>query len=320
MTSIARTEYFERISSIISSFERQHLYNNFLNELSPTESLHNNQARLLRNGLSISNFCFFEDFIKSRLGECLQDLPSIFRDFQSIPDALQQVITINALESIQKRGETIKRSKSIPDAINFIQENTYSIGSTYNNSTPYSISKFSLGWSKENINFDDYVNYLGFFHVKKSNEIIKKISSHLFMPILDPQLQFNQISIARHKAAHVPSHNISVEDLKENIKNTIIYAFIFDYCISYSMKLYRTNSPTHLEKKFNFHENLPKFRSIIQNNEIYQTHYNSQSRSIKNYTEYSLAKNVTLSKLKINEFLVFKKNIESYINEWYFNF
>lgn len=58
MTSIARTEYFERISSIISSFERQHLYNNFLNELSPTESLHNNQARLLRNGLSISNFCF----------------------------------------------------------------------------------------------------------------------------------------------------------------------------------------------------------------------------------------------------------------------
>lgn len=122
---------------------------------------------------------FFEDFIKSRLGECLQDLPSIFRDFQSIPDALQQVITINALESIQKRGETIKRSKSIPDAINFIQENTYSIGSTYNNSTPYSISKFSLGWSKENINFDDYVNYLG-FHVKKVMKLLKNFFSSFY--------------------------------------------------------------------------------------------------------------------------------------------
>ena len=66
MTSLARTEYFERISSIISSFERQHLYNNFLNEISPIESPHNNQARLLRNGLSISNFCFFEDLIKQR--------------------------------------------------------------------------------------------------------------------------------------------------------------------------------------------------------------------------------------------------------------
>ncbi|NUF85750.1 hypothetical protein, partial [Acinetobacter seifertii] len=125
MISTARTEYFERINSIISSFERQQIYNNFLNELSPIESLHNNQARLLRNGLSISNFCFFEDFIKSRLGECLQELPNIFSDFESLPEALQQVLTINALESIQKRGETIKRSKSTPDAIKFIQEHTY---------------------------------------------------------------------------------------------------------------------------------------------------------------------------------------------------
>ena len=320
MTSLARTEYFERISSIISSFERQHLYNNFLNEISPIESPHNNQARLLRNGLSISNFCFFEDFIKSRLGECLQELPNIFNDFQSIPSSLQQAITINALESIQKRGEKIKQSKSLPDAIKFIQENTYNIGSTYNNTTPYSISKFSLGWSKENINFDDYVNFLGFFHVKKCNEIIKKKSSHLFMPILDPKLQFNQISIARHKAAHVPSHNISIEDLKENIKNTIIYAFIFDYCISYSMKLYRNINELHLEKKFDFHENLPKFRCIIQSNGIYQTYYNSQSRSIKNYTDFDLAKAQALSKLQMNEFLIFKKNTESYINEWYFNF
>lgn len=64
----AKTEYLQRISSIVKSLEQQHLYNNFLNELAPGEVLHNNQARLLRNGLSISNFCFFEDFIKSRIG------------------------------------------------------------------------------------------------------------------------------------------------------------------------------------------------------------------------------------------------------------
>lgn len=316
----AKTEYLQRISSIVKSLEQQHLYNNFLNELAPGEVLHNNQARLLRNGLSISNFCFFEDFIKSRIGECLQELPNIFTDFQSLPNSFQQVITISALESIQKRSETIKRSLGINDAINFIQENTHNIGSTYNNSSPFSISKFSLGWSKENINFDDYTNFLGFFHVKKCNEIVEKISSHLFMPILDPKLQFNQISNARHKAAHVPSHNISIEDLKRNIQNTIIFAFVFDFCISYSLKLFKENNSLHLEKKYEFHQNIPKFRSIIENNLRFKTYYNSQTRAIKNFNDYNTAKTQTVSKLKDNEFLIFKKLSESYINDWVLNF
>lgn len=320
MTSTARTEYFERINSIISSFERQNLYNNFLNERPPIESLHNNQARLLRNGLSISNFCFFEDFIKSRLGECLKELPNIFSDFGSLPDALQQVLTINALDSIQKRGETIKRSKNIPEAIKFIQEHTHNVGSTHNNSSPYFISEFSLGWSKENINFDDYINFLGNFHVKKCNEIIKNMSSHISAPILDPKVEFTQITNARHKAAHVPSHNISIEDLKKNIKNTIAYAFIFDYCISYSIKLFRAANEHHLEKNFSFHNNLAKFRTIILNNEIHHTYYNSLSRSIKNYNNFSEAKSETLIKLKTNEFFIYKRNSDLFIAEWDFNF
>lgn len=317
----ARNEYFDRVNSILNCLSEQHKYNNFLNELSPNEALHNSQARLIRSGLSISNFCFFEDFIKSRLGECVIELPNIFSDFQALPLSLQKLITLHALDSVHKRSDTIKRSKSTSEAIQFIQEHTNYIGSSFNNTSTFSTSKFSLGWSKENINYDDFNNFLSIFHVKKCNEIVKVLSSHLLSPIIDPKIEFNEISNARHRAAHVPSFNITIEDLKKNIKNTILFAFIFDYCISFSMRLFSNNDTNHLNQEYKFEIALPLYRTIIEDSQnLYTTHYQSAARSIKNFDNLLSAEQQTKLKLKNKEFFIIKQKNENFIKKWDFNF
>ena len=164
--SNARLEYINRIQSIIFCLESQDKYNDYISDLAPIpiNSNHNLQAQLLRNGLAISIFCYLEDFIKARINECINQLPSAYNQFSLIPKALKIRLTHLTLEGITKRSLTIKNNGTEADLINFIQSETKHISSTIN--APFSTSNFAFGWAKENLNTVDIANIFKEFFIK----------------------------------------------------------------------------------------------------------------------------------------------------------
>src|SRR5689334_12150200 len=140
--SSARNTFLQRVATF-----KKTLDSDFLRDDGVSPSLHNEKARLLRNGVAIIGFTILEDFVKDRTGEVLESIGSSTRPFSSFPPELQEAVTAKALKSISERASNLKRSNE--DWLSFIHNETRHIASTAD--FPFSISKYSLGWDKSNL-------------------------------------------------------------------------------------------------------------------------------------------------------------------------
>lgn len=65
----------------------------------PTQTEHNNIARLLRNGLAVVGFVALEDFIKNRAIEILNEIASSHIPFSNLTEDLRYFSTVDVLKS-----------------------------------------------------------------------------------------------------------------------------------------------------------------------------------------------------------------------------
>lgn len=315
--SNARTDYINRIQSIIFCLENQSNYGEFMNDKSPTpQNLnHNLQAQLLRNGLAISIFCYLEDFIKNRINECINQIPNIYNHFSQIPtNQLKLRLTHSTLEGITKRSSTLKANSDLTTLVNFIQSETKHLSST--SSINYTTSSYAFGWSKENINSNDIKMVFQDFFIKDFWGKVENLSSYINLSLINPENDFKNIMKSRHRAAHVANTLIPSTTLTDLAKSSFIIAFCLDYFITKSIKLMYNNDTTHLNSSFDFSANFYKYRTIKYSDNKWKEYSKLiPTRCTKIDTDFQNLFNYSLSKLKNNEFLIsFSK--DNFVKAW----
>ena len=276
---------------------------------------HNLQAQLLRNGLVISIFCYLEDFIKNRVNECINELPSIYNHFSNIPTKeLKNRLTYSTLEGIAKRSATLKINSNETSLYNFIQNETKHISSTL--LQPFSTSSFAFGWSKENINSTDIKMIFQEFFIKDFWGKVNLLSSYINSTLISAENDFKNIMKSRHKAAHVANTVIASNTLFELAKSSFIIAFCCDYYISKSIKLMAANEPNHMNSSYDFCANFPKFRTIkFSQNKWKEYSKINPLHCIKTDTNFDNLFQRSALKLYNNEFLIcFSEN--NFIKAW----
>ena len=137
--SIAKDTFLVRLSNFENALSSDDLLSRAL-----TDRLHNEKARMLRNGMAIVGYTILEDFIKKRIGEILKDIGRTGINFSALPIKLKEAAVVSALKGVQTRADNLKRASE--DHITFIQEETGYISST--KSPVFELSEYTFGWDK----------------------------------------------------------------------------------------------------------------------------------------------------------------------------
>lgn len=189
-----------------------------------TDTVKNEIARFLRNGLQIMIFCTLEDFLRARAIE-LFSTPDFTRvKFQDLPVALQKTLTMEALEAILHRG---KIDSSISDPVIFCVDEIKMVGSSTAQAMPY--STYAFGKLKSNFSYEDIERLLISLKVSTPATSISSITTRCGYNITGGVKEaFKNFAGSRHSAAHDPSCAIEVTDLLESIKFAVAFCLAFD--------------------------------------------------------------------------------------------
>jgi hypothetical protein len=223
----AQQTFLQRIATF-----KKTLDSDFLRDDGITPSLHNEKARLLRNGIAIIGFTILEDFIKDRTGEVLERVGSPGVLFNALSQELQEAITSKALKSIAERASNLKRSNE--DWLSFIQSETTHIASTAG--IPFSVSRYSLGWDKSNLAKKDITDFMSILNVAGGWQSVLQMTTKANSTLLSPENVFYNAAQRRHKAAHNPAANSLFTDLADFSKDVKTLAFAYDSLISQGLK------------------------------------------------------------------------------------
>lgn len=195
----------------------------------PTQTEHNDIARLLRNGLAVVGFVALEDFIKNRTIEILNEIASSHIPFSNLTEDLRFYSTVEVLKSIQRISGF--ESNRI-DKILFVQNETKIISSSLN--TSYDLNKHTFGFSNSNIGKDEIKKILKSLNISDSWGRQTALASIIGITSLPLENSFINASNRRHNAAHDISSTIPIVDLIQYINEAIAIALTFDALISYS--------------------------------------------------------------------------------------
>lgn len=316
--SAAKQNFIERISVIINTIEDTSSYGNFLIDKEPSAVRHNNQARLLRNGLTISAFTILEDFIKQRVGEAMQAVPTLNIKFDSLPKSIKLISTFGAMESIRAKSENIKRQSGDDDCITFIKNNCFHLGSTTDNDA-YSFSEYSWGWSKSNLGSDDILVILKTFGIKNCWNVINSLSRETGRTLISSQESFTNFAMSRHSAAHSPIANVDFDTLKNHVNTSLVLAFAVDILLSLSLALYKKNDTVHLAGCYNFTNHVFMYRYVLEVGSSWKEFSDKNSiRAYKVYNNYDLAKiAATQNSINTKRLLIIKSGAEKKMIDWH---
>lgn len=226
--SSARNSFNESISLL----ERT-LNTNIVQDLASNKKLHNERARVIRNGIAVTSFSVLEEFLKRRTGEILLEIAASGVLFGDLPESLQEAVTHGAVSSIEYISGHKKRSGE--DHILFIQQEAAVIASTQGH--PFSLSANAIGWDKANLSAEDLSGFFKKLKIKGGWKNVELISSRINRTILDPSGAFANAAKRRHRAAHSPSAATPYGDLKDFLIAARVIGFAFDCMMSHAKYL-----------------------------------------------------------------------------------
>ncbi|MEI6766364.1 MAG: HEPN domain-containing protein [Bacteroidota bacterium] len=195
----------------------------------PTQTEHNNIARLLRNGLAVVGFVALEDFIKNRTIEILNEIATSHIPFSNLTEDLRFYSIVDVLKSVMRIANF--ESNRI-DKISFVQNETRIISSSLNPS--YDLNKYTFGFSNSNINKDEIRKILKAFNISDSWNKQTALASIIGITSLPLENSFTNAASRRHQAAHDTSSTIPIGDLIQYINEAIAIALTFDALLSHS--------------------------------------------------------------------------------------
>ena len=236
----ARDDYLSRMQSLENALTVDSIKSKAL-----TDTVHNDIARLLRNGLAVVAFAALEDFIKMRASEVLGEIGKTSVKFDELPEALRFAATYKAISALN--FQIGLRNKE--DKVSYIQEQAIKIASTA--STPYEITPHAFGYSQANISDETVLEILKALFVTDPWAQISLLSGRIGLTGLPLRDAFLNASKRRHRAAHVASANIPELDLQAFVNESYGIAAAFDILITEGLKQIQRRSIDHLKgRKF----------------------------------------------------------------------
>ncbi len=201
------------------------------------DSLHDERARMLRNGLAVIGYSILEDFLKKRAIEVLSQIGTIRNNpiaFNELPERLKKASTINALKGISAEVEKMNKQKmDINRQILFVQEESSKIANTQEYS--YELSPFSMGWIQSNLGHEDINQSLTIFGVDGGWEAIREITNLAEVTLARPIDSFKSAASRRHNAAHDADTDSPYDNLLNYVNEATSIAFSFDTLITKSL-------------------------------------------------------------------------------------
>ena len=196
-------------------------------------SIHNERARLIRNGLAVMVFTSLEAFIRARVIETLRQIDNNRVAYATLPEKLRYQLSFGAINGIHHQAKRVKAS----DAIAIIQAEASMLGSL-NMSNAYGVSEFVFGKDKSNISADDISQLLSGLGVKSDiwNEV-GAICRRINVGSIGSWVErFKQLANERHKAAHLSSHQVPNTNLHDHVMSAFAIAAAFDIFMSIAVR------------------------------------------------------------------------------------
>jgi hypothetical protein len=226
--SVARQTFCDRIATIkeaIASFN--------LRDLPPTpaNTLHNNSARIIRNGLGVQCFSIFEDFIKARMSEVLVEISASGLPFTHLPEDLQWAVTVDAVKAIEFQ----LRLRDSTDRIRYAQDYSEKISST--KLPAVNLAEIAFFHSGPNIAKDHFREALAAFAIGNPWAQCSALCSRIGISGVPAETVLYSFAQRRHRAAHNANSSISEVDLTQSLLDASGLAFCFDVLISKASNL-----------------------------------------------------------------------------------
>lgn len=231
----------------------------------PKWKVHNNRARVVRNGVAVVSFSVLEEFIKARLGEILVDVSQSGTFFNELPEDLQEAVTFGAIASIAYTSKLM--DKSVNSHITFVQQEAASIASTL--SFPFNISPKSIGWDKANLGKDDVKNFMEKLKISGGWQTLREISVRVNHTLPNPSESFTNAARRRHRAAHMPSTSTLFSDLVSFLTEARVIGFAYDCMLTHAKRLIEIRDTMYLKKNTVINHLNVKFRFIEHRNKFW---------------------------------------------------
>lgn len=273
----ARDDYLSRMHS----FENA-LTVDTIKSKSLTDTVHNDIARLLRNGLAVVAFAALEDFIKHRTSEILSQVGTSPVKFSELPDALRYAATYQAISALNYQISFREKA----DKVAYVQEEALKIASTA--STPYAITPHAFGYNRANISEDTISEILNALFVKDPWAHISTLSARLGITTLPLRDAFITAVKRRHQAAHIASANIPELDLLSFVNESYGIATAFDMLISEGLKRIQHRSIDHLKGRKSLTSSDLKLRFLRQSKGKWKELPEGKHKAYRTEIDYNL--------------------------------
>ena len=163
-----------------------------------TDEEHNEQARVIRNGLAVVLFATLESFARSRIGDVLNRLSTSSIPFDDLPQDLRTACVFKASRAIAYQAGLRRRRGE--DYVAFVQKQCATIGSTA--TAGYCLCPLSLLWETPNLGPEDLKQALRVFGVKDGWGQIDELAQRIGVTSLSHREAFARAAARRHEAAH----------------------------------------------------------------------------------------------------------------------
>ena len=219
--SLSRRTFYETLG-VMRGLSR----NSLLTDSVPSSVLHNNQARILRNGLVISSFSLVEAYIEDRLEEKIQDLSNSKMPYVTFGDSLRNFLTLDAITGLNTRMNFADKA----DRLAFAEAGILRAASFQSIPPKYT----GLGFSPKGSNIlpADIKSLLSAFGIKNGWGFLSKVCGNLGASRISLQDDFQNFFRARNKAAHDSAANTASGDLETHLGTALLTGMSVDIALT----------------------------------------------------------------------------------------
>lgn len=187
-------------------------------------------ARLLRNGMAVVGFNALEDFLKQRMGEVLRSISGGPIAFADLPENLQRAATVGAADALRFQARMRVGRGDFPGARDLVQRTGRSMASIDNQR--YLLSELSFGYGEANLNSNAVTQMLSSIGVTGGWSAIIGLAQKAGLNLPGLANDYRNAMLRRHAAAHDPSTDVPLNDLRAFTRQALAVALAFDGLVS----------------------------------------------------------------------------------------
>lgn len=220
--SVAREQFLGRVEAI-----RSILASPISTDIAPVP-VPSSAAVVARNGCMVMLFCALEGFVRDRSLECAKSINQTSVPYAHLPEGLKYASLVSTFEGLLN----ITRGWPEVDKILEFEQAVVAVASGSLGS-PYQFTTYSFARERSNVSVEDIGSIARSFGVSNLWSAMRGVVGKAGMALAgNIDESFRQLAKERHKAAHVPHHNVPHSQLSAALPVATTIALGFDALIS----------------------------------------------------------------------------------------